>query len=108
MLINNLRTYIRQILMKNIAATGDFRFRDARRNMIYRMLAFGIVFAAIGTYFLITSFASNPNLPGDENNDGSVNTLDMSVVLSNWQASNASVDLNGDGNVNILDLSILL
>ena len=45
----------------------------------------------------------------DINQDGKVNVFDLSVLLSNWNATgtNAS-DLNGDGVVNIFDLSALL
>lgn len=44
----------------------------------------------------------------DINNDGAVNILDLSILLSNYGTSNTSADLNKDGAVNILDLSILL
>lgn len=67
-----------------------------------------IGFAVIGGVFILLSFASNPNLIGDENNDGVVNILDLSMLLSNWHATNAAVDLTGDGYVDILDLSVLL
>jgi hypothetical protein len=45
---------------------------------------------------------------GDLNNDGAVNILDLSILLSNYATSNAIADINKDGTVNILDLSILL
>jgi hypothetical protein len=50
---------------------------------------------------------------GDINSDGSVNVLDLSILLSNYgktaaQSSNPATDLNNDGIINILDLSILL
>jgi hypothetical protein len=45
---------------------------------------------------------------GDINNDGVVNILDLSILLSNWQTTNSASDLNKDGVVNILDLSVLL
>jgi hypothetical protein len=45
---------------------------------------------------------------GDINNDGSVNVLDLSALLSAWGTSNAKADLNHDGSVNVIDLSALL
>ena len=49
--------------------------------------------------------------PGDINGDDAINALDLSILLSHWNASGASRslgDLSGDGIVNALDLSILL
>ena len=45
---------------------------------------------------------------GDLNSDGIVNTLDLSILLTNWGAASATADLNHDGKVNVFDLSILL
>jgi hypothetical protein len=55
----------------------------------------------------------NPNptpKPGDLNNDGKVNISDLSILLSNWGKTGATVtgDINKDGKVNISDLSTLL
>ena len=66
------------------------------------------IFGALGGTIIMLSHASNPNLTGDENNDGVVNILDLSVVLTNWHTNNTAVDLNGDGFVDVFDLSILL
>src|SRR5437868_11742958 len=68
-----------------------------------------LVFEAIGGYLLLRSLAApNPNLPGDLNNDNSVNVTDLSILLSNYGTANSSADINTDGTVNVLDLSILL
>jgi hypothetical protein len=73
------------------------------------LLVVALVFAAIGAYILYVSFAApNPSLPGDLNNDNTVNITDLSVLLSNYGSTNAAADINGDGTVSILDLSILL
>src|SRR6266550_603072 len=70
---------------------------------------FALVFAAIGGYILIHSLAaSNPNLPGDLNNDNTVNVTDLSILLSNYGTTSSSADINSDGTVNVLDMSILL
>jgi Glycosyl hydrolase family 26 len=46
---------------------------------------------------------------GDLNLDGQINVSDLSIMLSDWGATNNSVaDLNHDNIVNIVDLSILL
>jgi hypothetical protein len=73
-----------------------------------QLAIFVIAFALIG-YLIFRSFAApNPALPGDLNNDNTVNITDMSILLSNYNTSNATADINGDGTVNVLDLSILL
>jgi chitodextrinase len=46
--------------------------------------------------------------PGDLNGDNQVNVTDLSILLSNFNTSNAVADINKDGSVNIFDLSILL
>jgi hypothetical protein len=49
--------------------------------------------------------------PGDANNDGVVDALDLSAVLSNWNktgATRAQGDVNNDGTVDALDLSAVL
>jgi uncharacterized protein YkwD len=74
-----------------------------------QLLLFVLIFAAIGSYILIRSFAaSNPNLQGDLNNDNTVNAIDLSMLLSNYTTSNAAGDANSDGAVNAIDLSIVL
>jgi hypothetical protein len=45
---------------------------------------------------------------GDINGDGTVGILDLSMMLSAWNTSNAAADLTGDGKVNVFDLSLLL
>jgi serralysin len=72
-----------------------------------QLAIFAIAFALIG-YLIFRSFALNPNLPGDLNNDNKVDISDLSILLSNYGTSNATADINGDGTVNVLDLSILL
>ena len=69
---------------------------------------FILIFAAIGGVIIWRSLAANPNLPGDLNNDNSVNVTDLSILLSNYGTSNTAADINSDGTVNILDLSALL
>ena len=74
-----------------------------------RRIAVVALFAVLGSFFLYRSFAANPNLPGDVNNDNVVNVTDLSMLLSAYGKPNNSVaDLNGDGQVSITDLSILL
>jgi hypothetical protein len=72
-----------------------------------QLTIFIIAFSLIG-YLIFRSFALNPNLPGDLNNDNTVNITDMSILLSNYGTSNSTADINSDGTVNVLDMSILL
>jgi hypothetical protein len=68
-----------------------------------------VILAIVGAIILIHSFAApNPNLPGDLNNDNTVNASDLSILLADYNTTNSAADINGDGKVNILDMSILL
>jgi len=44
----------------------------------------------------------------DLNNDGRVDVVDLSILLSNFGTNNSVADINGDGTVSVLDLSVLL
>jgi hypothetical protein len=73
-----------------------------------QLLIFIIAFSLIG-FLIFKSFAApNPNLPGDLNNDNTVNVTDLSILLSNYGTTSTLADINSDGSVNVLDLSILL
>lgn len=45
---------------------------------------------------------------GDLNCDGLVNLVDFSILLFNWNSSNAVADINSDGAVSLPDFSIML
>ena len=49
-----------------------------------------------------------PACPGDLDDDGTVNGVDLGIILGNWDTANPISDLNGDGATNGLDLGILL
>lgn len=44
----------------------------------------------------------------DINQDGKVNLVDFSIMLTNWNQSDERADINADGVVNLADFSILL
>jgi hypothetical protein len=46
-------------------------------------------------------------LAADFNNDGIINTLDYSLMNSNWNQNFAAADINKDGIINTLDFAIL-
>ena len=46
--------------------------------------------------------------PGDLNEDGKVDLIDFSILLSKWGTSDATADINCDGIVDLIDLSILM
>jgi len=73
-----------------------------------QLLVFLLVFGLIGILIWKSFAAPNPSLPGDLNNDNTVNITDMSILLSNYGTTNSTADINGDGTVNVLDMSILL
>lgn len=76
----------------------------------------GYLSSSLGKFTLHTgtNYLSSNNstwLAGDVNNDGSVNILDISLLLSKYlvsQKSSTSIDLNADGIINMIDLSLLL
>jgi hypothetical protein len=90
----------------NFMRTSSFKSRN--------LIIFLAVFCPIAVYILIRSFAATPNaLQGDINGDSTVNTIDLSILLSNYgktasQSTNSFADINADGNISVLDLSILL
>jgi hypothetical protein len=73
-----------------------------------QLTVFLLAFALIGYLIFRALAAPNPNLPGDLNNDNTVNVTDLSILLSDYGTTNPAADINGDGTVNILDLSSLL
>jgi hypothetical protein len=75
------------------------------------ILLFVLIFALVGGYILLRSFASSPpsNIAyGDLNGDGIVNSADLNILIGSWGIASASADINGNGIVDIGDLSILL
>jgi lysophospholipase L1-like esterase len=67
-----------------------------------------LCFAVLGSVFLWRSFAANPNLVGDLDNNNVVELKDLSLLLSTWNQKPSSNDISGDGAVGIQDLSMLL
>ena len=49
-----------------------------------------------------------PYPTGDLNQDGIVDSIDISILVSNWNTSDPTSDINNDGIVDSLDLSILV
>jgi beta-glucanase (GH16 family) len=82
----------------NCPTTGIFLSGLAQKNAEY-------IVDYVRVYAPSTAIA---NPPGDINNDGVVNALDLSIVLSKWGTSDAAADINNDNAVNALDLSIIL
>jgi hypothetical protein len=72
------------------------------------LIAFALIFIVCGGYILLKSFAAGPSPLGDINNDGVVNSSDLSILIADYGTSNGSADLNGDHTVDIIDLSVLL
>jgi hypothetical protein len=60
------------------------------------------------------SFVAHANILGDMNGDGSVNILDVGMVLASYGSTpgnrrlNSSADFNNDGSIGIDDISIVL
>jgi hypothetical protein len=76
-----------------------------KKNNIISFVTALLVLASL--FHLLGSKAADKS--PDINNDGQVNILDLSNLLSNWNQTGANTaDINNDNTVNILDLSILL
>ncbi|MBX4201597.1 hypothetical protein KW803_01720 [Candidatus Saccharibacteria bacterium] len=74
-----------------------------------QLLIFTLVFALIGGILIYRSFAaSNPNLPGDVNNDNVVDITDLSTILTYFNTTDTRGDADSSGRVDITDLSIVL
>ena len=79
-------------------------------------IAISVVAADLQTAacYIITTKAPAPQfLPGDVNNDGSVNISDVTALIdillaSNSDISNPAADVNQDGSVNISDVTALI
>ena len=69
---------------------------------------FGLTTPAVSGDLVIDGPPQVPPCPGDIDGDGTVNGLDMGIILGNWDTTTPSTDLNGDGITNGLDLGILL
>jgi hypothetical protein len=82
--------------------------RDSQKFSLVWLVIFAGIFATLGIYLLVRSFALNPNLAGDLNGDNSVNISDLSILLTYYGTSSATADINTDSQVNVTDLSILL
>jgi hypothetical protein len=80
--------------------------RNLRKVKPTVVVAVVTVLVMFGVVVKLSSRAST--LTGDLNNDGTVNILDLSILLNGWGKTGVPGDLNGDGAINVLDLSLLL
>lgn len=56
----------------------------------------------------VTASPAAPGNTSDINADGTIDIVDLSILLSNWGPTGSTSDINSDGKVDIIDLSILL
>ena len=63
---------------------------------------------SLTTNFYVGTRDVNTGLTADLNNDSVVNLTDFSILLFNWNTTNAQADINKDGSVTLPDFSILL
>ena len=56
----------------------------------------------------ITPIAPSTPTIGDFNNDGMVNSIDLSLMITAWNTNNTTYDLNRDGRVNSLDYVVMV
>ena len=66
--------------------------------------------STISRTYTVDNNTATPPKKGDLNNDGKVNLMDVSTLLSQWgqAGTGLSGDLNSDSSVNLTDLSLLL
>ena len=63
-----------------------------------------------GSTFQITQTGTTPpppTLQADLNSDGTVNSLDWSIMNNAWNTNDATADINNDGIVNTIDWSVM-
>jgi hypothetical protein len=56
----------------------------------------------------VSSLECVPPRPADLNGDGSVDGVDLGIMLGGWGTGSGPADLNADGTVDGLDLGMLL
>ncbi len=80
------------------------------RNGLGRYLLGAVVILASIVIGLVVVHVKAAGLVGDLNDDGVVNVLDLSILLSDWGQTNAAIEQNlgQTGPVGVIDLSILL
>jgi len=94
--------------------TGNFQFNLTQGNHTLQV-GHGEINARLDTLFITNDpneIPTTPTLPlppilGDLDGNGTVNSLDWSIMNSAWGTSNTQADLNNDGIVNTIDFSIL-
>lgn len=94
--------------MAKTKTSHNHQARFGKRRLSWPLVLAALCFAVVGSIFLWRSFAANPNLPGDLDNNNAINLTDLSILLTNWGQSSTTNDLNGDGTITLQDLSILL
>ena len=92
----------------NVIAAGTATIAFAPTSAIYRQADAVNIFSAStpGTYTFTL-----PPVTGDVNGDRHVNSLDIALMMSNWNktgVTKAQGDLSGDGKVTALDIAIML
>jgi len=89
------------IIIENVAKAGT---------VLVRVNNFGPYTVTTGQQ-TVTVYAGSSAKPGDLNNDGVVDALDLAILLANFGKSGATPamgDLNNDGKVDAADLSLLI
>lgn len=73
------------------------------------MLVFAVGASDVDVYLDNVSLVLDGRLPGDLNEDGCVNGLDLSLLVRDWMQTGDELlgDLNGDRRVDFLDLDLL-
>jgi peptidoglycan/xylan/chitin deacetylase (PgdA/CDA1 family) len=70
-------------------------------------LSAATIFASFALLFPAVTHAETKSF-GDIDNNGMVNIIDLSILMSNYGTTNSVADVNSDGAVNIFDLSTVL
>ena len=89
--------------------TADFNFTPRPQGSAWDIGAYEYV----GSGGVVTPPVIPPIVPstptiGDFNNDGIVNSIDLSLMITAWNMNNATYDLNRDGAVNSLDYVVMV
>jgi hypothetical protein len=105
---------IRYVLLKDVL--GDGSEKDSYGNAIYDATGFmqppynNATSADVDAIAVIHGQVATPH-PGDANNDGAVDVIDLGVLATNYDTASGATwvmgDFSGDGKVDVIDLGIL-
>lgn len=76
--------------------------------LVFSMVSLCLMIGVIALTLVPATKVIAVNKSSDTNGDGTVNSGDITLLISKWGTADTTNDINNDGIVNVLDMSILL